>query len=86
MAEDSTDRGVGSVRPSRRAALSVGIVVATAVVGFVVLPAVAPEYALAGKYAAGLVGFSVWMAWFVDWLAVWLGQDAHPAERERDDR
>jgi hypothetical protein len=47
-----------------------------------VAPRVVPEYAVYARYAAYLVAFSVWMVWFVDWLAVWLGEDPHPSERE----
>jgi len=66
----------------RRGVAAVATFVAMALVSHLLLPAVTPEYAVYGRFATYLFGFSVWMAWFVDWLAVWLGQEDHPSERE----
>lgn len=82
MTESSTGRRIARVQPGDRVAVLLAIFAVTAVVSFLVLPAVAPDYALAGKYATGLVGFTAWMAWFVDWLAVRLGQQTHPSQRD----
>lgn len=66
----------------RRGLVAVGLVAAMFVLTHVVVPAVLPAYAVYGRFATYLAVFCVWMAWFVDWLAVWLGQDAHPSERQ----
>ena len=58
-----------------------GFVVAATVAGMfavshLLMPAVTPAYAVYGRYATYLAVFCVWMAWFVDWLAVRLGQES----------
>jgi len=58
------------------------VVVAMVLVSHLLMPAVVPEYAVYGRYATYLTIFAVWMAWFVDWLAVWLGQGTHPSEEQ----
>lgn len=78
MADSSSARGVG-----RREVAALVVVAAMVVGAHLVAPALAPGDAVYVQYAAYLVAFSVWMAWFVDWLAVWLGQDPHPSERDR---
>jgi hypothetical protein len=80
---DSTTGQVIRAFTSREAA-AVGVVATMLVLSHLVAPAVAPGYAVYARYATYLVAFSVWMAWFVDRLAVWLGKDPHPSERERD--
>jgi len=58
--------------PGREVA-AVGLVVLAVALAHLVVPAVAPGYGLAARYGSYLLAFSVWMAWFVDWLAVRLG-------------
>jgi cation transporter-like permease len=70
---------------SRREALAVGTVLALLVASHLVAPVVVPDYAAYARYATYLIVFSVWMAWFVDWLAVRLGQDPHPSRRDERD-
>lgn len=67
---------------SRREAAALGTVAVMALVSHLVVPVVAPGWGIYAQYATYLAVFSVWMAWFVDWLAVWLGQDPHPSELE----
>jgi hypothetical protein len=83
MADSHAGRLTGRV--TRREALSVGAVAAALLAAHLLAPAVLPDYAVYVQYATYLLVFSVWMAWFVDWLAVWLGQDPHPSEREAGD-
>jgi hypothetical protein len=80
MDDSSTGRSVG-----RREVAAVAVVAAMVVGSHLLAPAVVPAYAEYARYATYLVAFSVWMAWFVDWLAVWLGQDPHPSERDGAD-
>lgn len=83
MADSQSGRLLAAVGPlTRREAAALGTLAAMFVASHVVAPAVVPEYAVYARYATYLVAFSVWMAWFVDWLAVWLGKDPHPSERE----
>lgn len=70
----------------RREAAALALVAALVVLTHVVAPLVVPGHAVFAQYAAYLVVFSVWMAWFVDWLAVWLGEEPHPSERDDADR
>lgn len=89
MMADSSDRRVGSLIAgfTRREAAAIAVVSVLFVGSHLVAPALVPEYAIHARYATYLVAFSVWMAWFVDWLAIWLGKSPHPSERagDRDD-
>lgn len=83
------DSTVGRVRRAlaghgRREVATVLVVAALLVGAHLLAPALVPAYAVYVQYATYLVVFSVWMAWFVDWLAVRLGTEAHPSERNRN--
>lgn len=85
MAGSKTGRAVRALGAvSRREAAALGVVAVLMGLSHLAAPAVVPDLAVYARYATYLVAFSVWMAWFVDWLAVWLGKDPHPSERERD--
>lgn len=72
-----------AVRRNRRELAAVAVVVGALAFAHLVVPAAAPAYAVYARYAAYLLAFSVWMAWFVDWLAVRLGREPHPSKRDR---
>ena len=82
MADSTGARTASFPRPTWRGAVAVGVVAVMALVSHLLVPRISPAYATPAQYATYLVAFSVWMAWFVDWLAVWLGQEAHPSERD----
>jgi hypothetical protein len=80
---DLTAAVADAVGLSVRGLVAVLVVAGMFVVSHLAMPAATPEYAVYGRYATYLAVFCVWMAWFVDWLAVRLGQDAHPSEESR---
>lgn len=66
-----------SPRPTGRNLVAAAGVTVLAVLAFVV-----PHWPL--RYAAALAIFCIWMGWFVESLAVWLGSQQHPAFRDDD--
>lgn len=71
-------------KPGRRELVALGTVVLAVLIGHLLVPTVSPPLAVYGRYASYLVIFSVWMAWFVDWMASRLDDKTGPTTGDGD--